>query len=152
MTTILLVYVLNVVFGFFFEARSRNQLGRLFGQYVPPELVDEMSRDPAALFPGRRQARTHRAVQRRAQLHLISEAMDPAELTRMMDSFLTPLTAAVHRNKGTIDKYMGDAMMAFWGAPVMTTITPLTRWAPRWRCRRESRSLDRALKSRAGSD
>ncbi len=118
LTVILLVYVLNVVFGFFFEARSRNQLGRLFGQYVPPELVDEMSRDPGSYsLAGTKRELTVLFSDIR-NFTDISEAMDPDELTRMMDSFLTPLTAAVHRQKGTIDKYMGDALMAFWGAPV----------------------------------
>lgn len=115
---VLLIYVLNVVFGFFFEARSRNQLGRLFGQYVPPELVDEMSRDPGhySLAGAKRELTVLFSDVR--NFTDISESMDPEELTHMMGSFLTPLTGSVHRHKGTIDKYMGDALMAFWGAPV----------------------------------
>lgn len=118
LTVILFIYVMNVVFGFFFEARSRNQLGRLFGQYVPPELVDEMSRDPGhySLAGAKRELTVLFSDVR--NFTDISEAMDPNELTHMMGAFLTPLTAAVHRNLGTIDKYMGDALMAFWGAPV----------------------------------
>ncbi len=118
LTLIVLIYVMNVVYGFFFEARSRNQLGRLFGQYVPPELVDEMSRDPGhySLAGAKRELTVLFSDVR--NFTDISESMDPNDLTRMMGAFLTPLTAAVHRNMGTIDKYMGDALMAFWGAPV----------------------------------
>jgi adenylate cyclase len=48
----------------------------------------------------------------------LSEGLDPQELSSLMNAFLTPFTRIVHETGGTIDKYMGDAMMAFWGAPV----------------------------------
>jgi adenylate cyclase len=48
----------------------------------------------------------------------ISEGLQARELTQLMNEFLTPITAAIHRHRGTIDKYMGDAVMAFWGAPL----------------------------------
>jgi adenylate cyclase len=48
----------------------------------------------------------------------IAERLPPAELSRLMNEFLTPLTAVIHDHQGTIDKYMGDAIMAFWGAPL----------------------------------
>jgi adenylate cyclase len=48
----------------------------------------------------------------------LSEGLPPRELTRLMNEMLTPLTAAIQQRRGTIDKYMGDAIMAFWGAPL----------------------------------
>src|SRR4030065_1357043 len=48
----------------------------------------------------------------------ISEGMDPKELTLLMHEFLTPLSRVVYKHRGTIDKYMGDCIMAFWGAPL----------------------------------
>jgi len=48
----------------------------------------------------------------------ISEGMDPKQLTQLMNALLTPMTRVIHKNRGTIDKYMGDAIMAFWGAPL----------------------------------
>jgi adenylate cyclase len=48
----------------------------------------------------------------------ISEGLDPKQLTQMMNEFLTPMTKIIHEHRGTIDKYMGDAIMAFWGAPL----------------------------------
>lgn len=48
----------------------------------------------------------------------ISEGMDPKQLTQLMNALLTPLTRVIHKNRGTIDKYMGDAIMSFWGAPL----------------------------------
>ncbi|GJL81880.1 MAG: adenylate/guanylate cyclase domain-containing protein [marine bacterium B5-7] len=118
LSVIALIYVMNVIFGFFFETRRKNALGKLFGQYIPPELVDEMSRDPGSYsLEGQKRELTVLFSDVR-NFTSISEKMDAGELTRMMNSFLTPLTGAVHRSKGTIDKYMGDALMAFWGAPI----------------------------------
>jgi adenylate cyclase len=48
----------------------------------------------------------------------ISEGLDPKQLTHLMNEYLTPMTQAIHHHRGTIDKYMGDAIMAFWGAPI----------------------------------
>jgi adenylate cyclase len=48
----------------------------------------------------------------------ISEGLDPKALSQLMNEFLTPLTEVIYRHRGTIDKYMGDCIMAFWGAPV----------------------------------
>ncbi len=48
----------------------------------------------------------------------ISEGLDPKQLSRLMNEFLTPLTQVIYRRRGTIDKYMGDCIMAFWGAPI----------------------------------
>ncbi len=115
---IALLYILNMTYGFFIESRGKRQLTHLFGQYVPPELVDEMSknlskinldgeiRDMSVLFTDVRGFTT------------ISENMEPKELTAFINAFLTPLTHVIHHNRGTVDKYMGDAIMAFWGAPL----------------------------------
>ena len=48
----------------------------------------------------------------------ISEGLNPKELSALINEFLTPITKIIHENRGTIDKYMGDAVMAFWGAPI----------------------------------
>ena len=118
MLLVALLYILNMTYGFFVESRGKRQLTHLFGQYVPPDLVDEMSknlteinldgeiRNMSVLFTDVRGFTT------------ISENMEPKELTEFINNFLTPLTAIIHHNRGTIDKYMGDAIMAFWGAPL----------------------------------
>ncbi|KAA3624269.1 MAG: adenylate/guanylate cyclase domain-containing protein [Proteobacteria bacterium] len=121
MSSLLLIfglYVLNMFYGFFVESRTRAQLRGLFGQYVPPELVDEMNKDPAQYnLDSRKQELTVLFTDVRG-FTSISESLDPDELARLMNEFLTPMTRIVHKHRGTIDKYMGDAMMAFWGAPI----------------------------------
>ena len=51
----------------------------------------------------------------------LSEGLEPRELTQVMNAFLTPITTVIQQHRGTIDKYMGDAVMAFWGAPLPDT-------------------------------
>ncbi len=112
------LFVVNMSHGFFIEARGKRYLGHLFGQYVPPELVEEMSENPEAYsLAGEKRNLTVMFSDVRGFTG-ISENMDPKQLSELMNAFLTPMTEIIHRNRGTIDKYMGDAIMAFWGAPV----------------------------------
>jgi adenylate cyclase len=115
---IAVIYVLNMSYGFFVESRGKRQLAGLFGQYVPPELVDEMSKDPTAFsLEGESREMTVLFSDVRG-FTTISEGLDPKQLTQLMNEFLTPMTHVIHHSRGTIDKYMGDAIMAFWGAPL----------------------------------
>lgn len=117
---IALLYGLNMSFGYIEEAQSRRMITGLFGQYVPPDLVKKMSKDPTRFtLEGESREMTVLFSDVRG-FTTISEGMEPRELTRLMNEFLTPLTRAIHDQHGTIDKYMGDCIMAFWGAPLAT--------------------------------
>jgi adenylate cyclase len=112
------LYLLNMSYGFFVESRGKRQLAGLFGQYVPPELVDEMANDPDSFsLEGDSRELTVLFSDVRG-FTTISEGLDPKQLTQLMNEYLTPMTHVIHNYRGTIDKYMGDAIMAFWGAPV----------------------------------
>ena len=112
------IYFVNMSYGFFVESRGKKQLAGLFGQYVPPELVDEMAENPEAFsLEGESREMTVLFSDVRG-FTTISEGLDPKQLTQLMNEFLTPMTHVIHHNRGTIDKYMGDAIMAFWGAPL----------------------------------
>ena len=113
-----LIYFINMSYGFFVESRGKRQLAGIFGQYVPPELVAEMAENPEKIsLVGESREMTVLFSDIRGFTH-ISEGLDPKQLTQLMGEFLTPLTQVIHSNRGTIDKYMGDAIMAFWGAPL----------------------------------
>lgn len=115
---IVLLFVFHVAWGFFVETRGKRQLAKVFGQYIPPELVDEMDKGPEDIsLEGESREMTVLFSDVRG-FTSISENLEPNELTRLMNSFLTPMTRVIHTHRGTIDKYMGDAIMAFWGAPL----------------------------------
>jgi adenylate cyclase len=115
---IAVLFALNMSYGFFVESRAKRQITGLFGQYVPPELVDEMSANPAA-FTMEGESREMSVLFTDVRgFTTIAEGLEPRQLSQLMNEFLTPLTRVIYRHRGTIDKYMGDCIMAFWGAPV----------------------------------
>ena len=115
---VMALYLFNMVYGFIMESKSRRALTRRFGQYVPPELVKEMSANPEQYsMSGERREMTVLFSDVRGFSNL-SENMDPAQLSELMNELLTALTRVIYNHRGTVDKYMGDAVMAFWGAPL----------------------------------
>ena len=112
------MFVVNMSYGYFIETRGKRQLTGLFGQYIPPELVDEMSRHPEAYSLEAESREMSVLFSDVRGFTTISEGLNPKELSALMKQFLTPMTRVIHERRGTIDKYMGDAIMAFWGAPL----------------------------------
>ena len=112
------IYVVNMAYGYFVETRSKRQFTELFGQYVPPELVDRMAQDPEKYsMEGREEVLTVLFSDVRGFTG-ISESMSAKDLTAYINAYLTAMSLLIRSNHGTLDKYIGDAIMAFWGAPV----------------------------------
>ncbi|RYE76094.1 MAG: adenylate/guanylate cyclase domain-containing protein, partial [Oxalobacteraceae bacterium] len=111
---------LNVGWGYFVEARVRRGLTELFGTYVPPQLVEEMLASPRR-YSMRAESKelTVMFCDMRGFTQM-SEQMAPTELQAFLNSVFSQLTAIISTHRGTVDKYMGDCVMAFWGAPVDT--------------------------------
>jgi adenylate cyclase len=115
---IIALFAVNMSYGYFVETRSKRQFAELFGQYVPPELVDEMARDPAKYsMEGKNEVLTVLFTDIRG-FTSIAEGLDPKALAAFLNEFLTAMSLVIRTHRGTLDKYMGDAIMAFWGAPV----------------------------------
>ena len=113
-----LLFVGSMSWGYIVEGRSRRSLKRLFGSYVPPELVAEMARDPQ-----RYDMRAENRVMTVMFCDMrnfsgVSEALSPADLRGLINRFFSTMTALIRAQRGTLDKYIGDAIMAFWGAPL----------------------------------
>jgi len=115
---ILSLYVMNMAYGYFVESRSKRQFTELFGQYVPPELVDKMAQDPEKYsMEGKEEQLTVLFSDVRG-FTSISESLSAKDLTLYINDYLTAMSLVIRGNGGTLDKYIGDAIMAFWGAPV----------------------------------
>ncbi len=118
MLTVLGLYLLNAAYGFFVESRSKRQITKLFGQYVPPELAQEMSLNPTNYtMEGQSREMTVLFSDIRGFTNF-SEKLPPTELAEVLNAYLSTMTRIVQQKRGTIDKYIGDAIMAFWNAPV----------------------------------
>ncbi|MBQ9578207.1 MAG: adenylate/guanylate cyclase domain-containing protein [Ottowia sp.] len=110
--------VTNLVLGFFFESRARSELAQQFATYVPPDLVQQMQRNPDDYGM---QAEARELTVMFCDLigfTATAESLEPQALQERLNQVLSRLSAVVSAHHGTIDKYMGDCVMAFWGAPV----------------------------------
>lgn len=115
---VLVIAILNIIYGYLFESRRREHLKEIFGQYVPAKHIDEMlrttseygmhgeNREMSVIFADIRNFTT------------ISENLSAAELVDLLNTIFTPMTEIIFKHRGTIDKYVGDLIMAFWGAPL----------------------------------
>ena len=115
---ILIIYLMNMSYGFFIERRGKRQLSSLFGQYLPPELVEEMSDDPETYTQDAQNRQMTVLFTDIRNFTTISEGLTPEDLSSLLNEYLTPMTRIIYDHRGTIDKYIGDAVMAFWGAPL----------------------------------
>lgn len=108
----------QMVFGYFFESRRERKLGQLFGQYIPPQLVEEMSHSDEHFGIGGESRELTVLFSDIRGFTSLSEKLNPEQLCHLINEIFTELTLEIQATKGTIDKYMGDAVMAFWGAPL----------------------------------
>ncbi len=115
---VMLIAIVNMTYGFLKEGQHRKVIKGMFDQYVPPAHIDAMlnnpdkynfsgeSRELSVLFSDIRNFTT------------ISEKLKATELKALLNEFFTPITGIIFEHSGTIDKYVGDMVMAFWGAPL----------------------------------
>ena len=115
-----LIYLTLIFSSFVREQAQRRQIRSAFGQYLSPALIEQLAQSPEKLVLGGEEREMTIMFSDVRGFPTISESYkhDPQGLTALMNRFLTPLTNAILARKGTIDKYMGDAIMAFWNAPL----------------------------------
>jgi len=114
----LAVYVFLTLTNFYGEFKNKRQFTSLFGQYVPPELVEMMAEDPERYsMAGVKKQLTVLFSDVRG-FTSISEQLSPADLSEYINQYLSAMSRIIRENGGTLDKYIGDAIMAFWGAPI----------------------------------
>ena len=112
------LFMTNMAYGYFVESRSKRLFTELFGQYVPPELVDKMAKDPQKYSMDGRSEQLTVLFSDIVGFTSISEALSPKDLSAFINEYLTSMSLVIRDHRGTLDKYIGDAIMAFWGAPV----------------------------------
>src|SRR5882762_6745871 len=114
------IYLTLIFTSFVREQKQRRQIRSAFGQYLSPALVEQLAQAPEKLVLGGEEREMTIMFSDVRGFTSISESYknDPQGLTALMNRFLTPLTNAILERKGYIDKYMGDAIMAFWNAPL----------------------------------
>ena len=115
---ILVITVINLTYGFLKEGLSRRAIKGMFDQYVPPAHIDAMLDNPDNYnFEGESKELSVLFSDIRG-FTSISEVLSAGELKTLLNDFFTPITGIIFDYNGTIDKYVGDMVMAFWGAPI----------------------------------
>jgi len=116
--TILGIFTFSSIFANLRSELERRAVKNAFSHYISGDLMDDLMKDPDKLKLGGEVRNMSVMFTDVRDFTSISESMTPEALIKMMNDFLTPMTELVMDNRGTIDKYMGDAMMAFWNAPL----------------------------------
>ncbi|PPC75944.1 adenylate/guanylate cyclase domain-containing protein [Pokkaliibacter plantistimulans] len=118
LSLIAVLTVFHMASGFFGEARQRRRIKSIFDQYVPPAHIERMLNHPEGLgMDGERREMTVLFSDIRG-FTSISEKLGASELKSVLNRFFSPITKAIFEHQGTIDKYVGDMVMAFWNAPL----------------------------------
>lgn len=112
------IYVLMTLYKYFSEERKKKHLRSTFSKYVSPAIVDEILKSPENVELGGHKERLSVFFSDVRGFTAFSERLEPQVLSDVLNRYLTPMTQIVFENKGTLDKYMGDAIMAFFGAPI----------------------------------
>ena len=115
---ILILFLLDLLYGYFFETRGRRAIRQLFNQYVSSDYLDLMMKKSSEFgLKGENKELTVFFSDIRG-FTALTETLSTAEITEYLNLYLTQMTQILFDYRGTIDKYIGDAIMAFWGAPL----------------------------------
>ena len=118
MLMIMMLYVVNILISYFMDIHSKQKILETFGQYVPPQIVNQicMSKETVSL-EGEARELTVLFCDIQNFTHIADE-LNPKQLAKLLNEYFTVLTEILYRHNATIDKFIGDAIMAFWGAPL----------------------------------
>lgn len=112
------LFLVSSLLSYIRSENERRQVRQAFGLYIAPSFMEELTKNPDKLKLGGEVRDLTVMFTDIRSFTAISEHLSPQELIHLMNDFLTPMSDLVMENRGTIDKYMGDAMMAFWNAPL----------------------------------
>ena len=118
------IYLVGTLVVFLRTERERNRVRNAFSHYMAPALVERLAEDPSRLKLGGETRDMTLLFSDVRGFTAISEGLDAEELTRFLNSLFTPLSNIILDEQGTIDKFMGDAVMAFWNAPLEDSAHP----------------------------
>lgn len=118
LAAILAVYLAVTVLTYWIEERRRSHIHRAFDHYLSPELVKRIADDPGQLQLGGEEREMTVMFADVRSFSSLSERLAPTEITRFLIGFLTPMCDVLLARKATIDKFIGDGILAFWNAPL----------------------------------
>jgi adenylate cyclase len=112
------MFLAVTLYKYFIEEREKRKVKGAFQHYLSPEVMDQVLSDPEKLKLGGERRECTMFFSDVRDFTTISERLPPEELVELMNDYLSPMTEIILRNRGVLDKYIGDAIVAFWGAPI----------------------------------
>ncbi|HLO23554.1 MAG TPA: adenylate/guanylate cyclase domain-containing protein, partial [Methyloceanibacter sp.] len=143
------IYLAGTLFVFLRTERERNRVRHAFSHYMAPALVERLAGDPSRLKLGGETRDMTLLFSDVRGFTTISEGLDAEELTQFLNSLFTPLSNIILDEQGTIDKFMGDAVMAFWNAPLDDNAHPSHACSAALRMMREMHTLNELWREEA---
>jgi adenylate cyclase len=116
--TIVILFSINALLIYFIETHSRQKIIQVFGQYVPPDVVKIISKQPDKLNMESESKRLTVFFSDMQNFANVAEQLNPKQLSMLLNEYFNEMTEILYRHGATIDKYIGDSIMAFWGAPL----------------------------------
>lgn len=116
--TIVITFTSLAIYRYVNEVREKREVRKAFEFYLSPHVIEEILKDPNKLALGGKKKEMTVLFSDIRGFTSLSEGLSPEELTHLMNQYLTAMTNVVLSNDGVLDKYIGDALMAFWGAPL----------------------------------
>ena len=126
------VYLINIVYNFLSFDAERKKIRRAFEFYLAPQYVEEVSANPEKLKLGGETKELTVYFSDIRAFSSIAEKMSAADLVSFLNEYFTALTNIITENKGVVDKYIGDAVMAFWGSPLADPNHPVNAVKSAW--------------------
>ncbi len=112
------VYILVTTYRYLTEEREKKKVKGAFSLYLSPDVINQVLENPETLKLGGEKKELTVFFSDVRDFTTISETMTPEKLCELMNRYFTPMTKIVLESKGVLDKFIGDAIMAFWGAPI----------------------------------
>ncbi|MEJ2049552.1 MAG: adenylate/guanylate cyclase domain-containing protein, partial [Calditrichota bacterium] len=115
---IIIIFAITYMYRYLFEERDKRQIRKIFSHYVSPSVVDVMLKNPDKVKLGGERKSCTVLFSDIVGFTTLSEQMEPEKLVTLLNDYFTSMTNVIIQNKGLLDKYEGDAVMAVFGAPV----------------------------------
>ena len=122
--SVIIAFAITYVYRYLFEERDKRQIRKIFSHYVSTSVVDELLKDPEKVQLGGVKKFCTVLFSDIVGFTTMAESMEPAKLVHLLNDYLTSMTNVILKHKGMLDKYVGDAIMAVFGAPVEIAESP----------------------------
>ncbi len=121
---IISMFITTTLYKYMTEEAEKKKVKGAFQHYLSPDVIDQVLDDPESLQLGGEKKELTVFFSDVRSFTTISESLTPEKLCELMNDYFTPMTSIILRSKGVLDKYIGDAIMAFWGAPINLPNSP----------------------------